>query len=49
MSIEEFIDEYVDGREPRVPLFVTERFMMYLESLTKALTEENDSPPPDEY
>jgi hypothetical protein len=48
LSIEEFIDTYVDGREQRDPLFVTKRFMMFQESLTKALTEEAEEPP-DEY
>ena len=48
LSIEEFIDEYVDGREQRDALFVTKRFMMFQESLTKALTEEAGEPP-DEY
>ena len=49
LSIEEFIDSFVDGREQRDALFVTKRFMMYQDSLTKALTEEADGPPPDEY
>ncbi len=49
LSIEEFIDTFVDGREQRDALFVTKRFMMYQESLTKALTEEAEGPPPDEY
>ncbi len=48
LSIEEFLDTYVDGREQRDPLFVTKRFMMYQESLTKALTDEAEEPP-DEY
>ncbi len=50
LTIEEFIEEYVEGGEQRDPLFVTKRFMMYQESLTKALTEEaEDGPPTDEY
>jgi len=48
LTIEEFIDTYVDGREQRDALFVTKRFMMFQESLTKALTEEAEEPP-DEY
>jgi hypothetical protein len=48
LTIEEFIDAYVDPREQRDPLFVTKRFLMFQESLTKALTEEAEEPP-DEY
>jgi hypothetical protein len=48
MTIEEFIDAYVDAGEQRDPLFVTKRFLMFQESLTKALTEESEEPP-DEY
>ncbi len=47
LSIEEFIETYVDNREQRDPLFVTKRFLMYQESLTKALTEEGEEPPSD--
>jgi hypothetical protein len=50
LSIEEFIELYVDSNEQRDPLFVTKRFLMFQESLTKALTEEADEPPsPDQY
>jgi hypothetical protein len=42
MTIEEFIEAYVDPREQRDPLFVTKRFLMYQESLTRALTEEGE-------
>lgn len=49
LSIEEFIETYVDPREQRDPLFVTKRFLMFQESLTKALTEEAEEPPADEY
>jgi len=48
MSIEEFIEAYVDTKEQRDPLFVTKRFLMFQDSLTKALTEEAEEPP-DEY
>jgi broad specificity phosphatase PhoE len=48
LTIEEFIEQYVDGREQRDPLFVTKRFLMFQESLTKALTEEQNEPPEDE-
>ena len=44
-TIEEFIDAYVDAREQRDPLFVTKRFLMFQESLTKALTDEAEEPP----
>ena len=49
LTIEEFIETYVDPREQRDPLFVTKRFLMFQDSLTKALTEEAEEPPPDEY
>src|SRR3954447_24482949 len=39
LSIEEFIETYVEAKEQRDPLFVTKRFLMFQESLTKALTE----------
>ena len=35
----------MDAREQRDPLFVTKRFLMFQESLTKALTEEQGEPP----
>ena len=47
MSIEEFIEAYVEAKEQRDPLFVTKRFLMFQESLTKALTEEAEEPPED--
>jgi hypothetical protein len=49
LTLEEFIETYVDGKEQRDPLFVTKRFLMFQESLTKALTEESEEPPRDEY
>jgi hypothetical protein len=48
-TIEEFIESYVDTKEQRDPLFVTKRFLMFQDSLTKALTEESEEPPRDEY
>ena len=49
-TIEEFIEAYLDPREQRDPLFVAKRFLMFQESLTKALTQEADEQPPsDEY
>jgi hypothetical protein len=47
LTIEEFLETYVESQEQRDPLFVTKRFLMFQESLTKALTEEQDGPPPD--
>src|SRR5882757_1050237 len=47
-TIEEFIEAFVDPREQRDPLFVTKRFLMFQESLTKALTEEAGEEPPEE-
>src|SRR6187402_242527 len=49
LTIEEFIDAYVDTREQRDPLFVTKRFLMFQESLTKALTDETEEPPDEEF
>lgn len=49
LTLEEFIETYVDPREQRDPLFVTKRFMMYQDSLTKALTEESEDRPPEEF
>src|SRR5688572_9320970 len=40
LTVEEFIERFVDSREQRDPLFVTKRFLMFQEALTKALTEE---------
>lgn len=45
LTIEEFLETYIDGKEQRDPLFVTKRFLMFQESLTKALTEEAEEPP----
>lgn len=49
LTIEEFVEKFVDAREQRDPLFVTKRFLMFQDSLTKALTEEQENPPDDEY
>ncbi len=48
MTIEEFIETYVEPSEQRDPLFVTKRFLMFQESLTKALTDEQQNPPDDQ-
>ena len=45
LTIEEFIETYVDELEQRDPLFVTKRFLLFQDSLTRALTEENGNPP----
>ncbi len=47
MNIEEFIEAFVEQQEQRDPLFVTKRFLMFQDSLTKALTEEAEEPPED--
>jgi len=47
-TIEEFLDEYLDPREQKDPLFVTKRFLFYERSLADALREEYDAPPPEE-
>jgi hypothetical protein len=45
VTIEEFVEKYVDPREQRDPLFVTKRFLMFQEALTKALADEEQNPP----
>jgi hypothetical protein len=40
LTIEDFIETYVEEEEQRDPLFVTKRFLMFQESLTKAFTDE---------
>jgi hypothetical protein len=47
-TIEEFVEEYLDPREQKDPLFVTKRFLFYERSLADALREEYDPPPPQE-
>ena len=49
MTIEEFLEAFVDTREQRDPLFVTKRFLMFQESLTKALTEEAEGDQSEDY
>ncbi|HZJ16217.1 MAG TPA: hypothetical protein VFD27_14275 [Chthoniobacteraceae bacterium] len=48
LTIEEFIEQFVNSAEQRDPLFVTKRFLMFQDSLTKALTEEQNEPPAEE-
>lgn len=45
LTIEEFMERYLDPREQRDPLFVAKRFLLFQEALTKALTEEDFNPP----
>ncbi len=49
LTVEEFMETYLDAEEQRDPLFVTKRFLMFQESLTKALTEEAEEPPDRDY
>jgi hypothetical protein len=46
LTIEEFIEQHLDPREQRDPMFVTKRFLIFQEALTKALTEEDFNRPP---
>lgn len=48
LSLEEFIETQVDQNEQKDPLFVTKRFLFYEKSLTDALREEYEGPPPEE-
>lgn len=49
-TIEEFVERFLDPREQTDPLFVTKRFLMFQEALTRALTEDSGPslPPPAE-
>ena len=47
LSIEEFVEKNLDPKEQKDPLFVTKRFLFYEKSLTEALREEYEGPPPD--
>jgi hypothetical protein len=49
LTVEEFVETYVGNVEQRDPLFVTKRFLMFQESLTKALTDEQENPPETDY
>jgi hypothetical protein len=48
-TLEEFVEEYLDPREQKDPLFITKRFLFYEKSLAAALREEYESPPPGEF
>lgn len=45
-TIEEFIERFLDPREQKDPLFVTRRFLMFQDELTRALNDEDSNPPP---
>src|SRR5215213_47635 len=44
ITIEEFMERFLDPREQRDPLFVTKRFLMFQDALTKALTDDGQPP-----
>lgn len=46
LTLEEFVERYLDTREQTDPLFVTKRFLLFQEALTRALTEDGPSFPP---
>ncbi len=46
-SIEEFLEEFLDPKEQKDPLFVTKRFLFYEKSLCEAMREEYEGPPPE--
>ena len=46
LTLEEFLETQVDTKEQKDPLFVTKRFLFYEKSLTEALREEYEGPPP---
>jgi len=48
-TLEEFLETYLDPREQKDPLFVTKRFLFYEKSLSDALREEYEAPPPQEF
>jgi hypothetical protein len=47
MSLEEFIEEYLDPKEQTDPLFVTKRLLYYEKSLSDVLREEYEGPDPE--
>lgn len=48
LTLEEFFERNLNPKEQTDPLFVTKRFLFYEQSLTKALREEYEGPPPEE-
>ncbi len=47
MSLEEFIEAYLDPKEQTDPLFVTKRLLFYEKSLSEVLREEYEGPDPE--
>lgn len=47
MSLEEFIEAYLDPKEQNDPLFVTKRLLFYEKSLSEVLREEYEGPDPE--
>jgi hypothetical protein len=48
-TIEEFLETYLDPGEQTDPLFITKRFLFFEKSLSEALREEYEAPPPQEF
>ncbi len=46
LTIEEFLDKYLDPVEQEDELFITKRFRLFEEALTRALLEEGSGPQP---
>jgi hypothetical protein len=44
LSLEEFLDTYLDLTEQKDPLFVTKRFRIFEDAITRALAEEHSGP-----
>ncbi len=42
LSLEDFVETYLDLTEQKTPLFVAQRFRMFEEALTRAITEEQN-------
>jgi hypothetical protein len=45
MTLEDFMETYLNPIEQKDPLFITKRFLMFQDSLTKAFAEEGQEPP----
>lgn len=46
LTIEEFLDKYLDPTEQQDELFIAKRFRLFEEALTRALLEEGSGPDP---
>ncbi len=44
LSLEDFLDTYLDLTEQKEPLFVAQRFRMFEEALTRAIADEQSGP-----